>query len=150
MPVFRHTFEVRAPLDQVLAFHCNVQNLIGIQPPLPHIRHIEAPETLKPGSRITFHFSLSPFKEWQAVIDEVRDNGRGHALMIDSSVRSPFPFWRHRHEFFSLDGRTGTLIQDCIDYDLPGGAVGWLLLPFFHLALLSMFLWRQVRTRSLL
>jgi ligand-binding SRPBCC domain-containing protein len=47
---------------------------------------------------------------------------------VDEHVRGPFRQFRHRHgvESETREGVEGTLVADVIEYESPGGAVGWL------------------------
>ena len=41
---------------------------------------------------------------------------------VDVQAKGPYRLWRHRHEFFQVDG--GTRILDTVDYSLPFGPLG--------------------------
>jgi len=46
------------------------------------------------------------------------DEGRGFR---DVQVRGPFARWEHEHRFRSRSGGAGTLLEDRIEFELPGG-----------------------------
>ena len=43
-------------------------------------------------------------------------------LFVDEARRSPYSFWRHRHTF--RETAEGTVVADCVEYELPFGPVG--------------------------
>lgn len=58
---------------------------------------------------------------WDARITEVEPP---HGF-TDIAERSPFTYWRHRHEFKALG--TGTQLRDRVNYAVPFGLIGKLL-----------------------
>lgn len=78
-----------------------------------------AEEGLSEGSRIPFSFYLFNFPiEWVTKVKEWNP-GKGFS---DTQVTGPFSSWNHIHEFESTKG--GTLIRDRIQYQVPFGALG--------------------------
>jgi ligand-binding SRPBCC domain-containing protein len=40
---------------------------------------------------------------------------------VDEARRGPYRYWRHEHVFQPTEG--GTLVEDRVEYDVPGGAI---------------------------
>jgi ligand-binding SRPBCC domain-containing protein len=62
---------------------------------------------------------------WRARISEV-DPPHG---FTDTAERSPFKFWRHRHEF--LPGEGSSILRDTLSYEAPLGILGSLARRLF-------------------
>jgi ligand-binding SRPBCC domain-containing protein len=143
MPVFHSQFKVQATIDQVFAFHRDARNLGKVQPPYPRLLSLRCPDILNIDDTVEIELGPFPRQSWKALVEELRPP-RGNplqALMIDSALKSPFHFFRHRH-FFQADG-TST-------FDPPWGKFGWLLLPAIYLILNLIFIYRRIQTRRLL
>jgi len=41
---------------------------------------------------------------------------------VDEQISGPFRAWRHEHDFEDADG--GTIMRDCVQYELPFGILG--------------------------
>jgi len=148
MPTFHSHFTVQAPLDKVLAFHRDARNLPKVQPPFPKVLSLICPPELSVGSLVEVELGPFPRQSWKVRVDELHEpHGEPRrALMIDTMISGPFPFWRHRHEFTAhVDA---TLIEDTIDFEPPGGRFGWLLLPGVTIVLTLMFCYRRKQTRN--
>lgn len=155
MAVFERDLRIRAPLEDVWAFHSTLDGLRSLTPNWLNLRveEIERPGTdrnshvLTEGTRI--HASVTPIgfgprKRWVSVIEE-RVVRNGLAYFVDSMEDGPFPEWTHAHLFYG-DGDE-TLIRDVVEYDAPAGDVGDELAL---LGLAPMFLFRHYRTRDIL
>jgi ligand-binding SRPBCC domain-containing protein len=155
MAVFERDLRVRAPLDDVWAFHSTVDGLRSLTPGWANLRieEIERPDdsrdahVLTEGTRI--HASVRPLgvgprQRWVSVIEE-RVEGDGRAHFVDSMEDGPFPTWEHTHSFYA-DGDE-TVIRDRVEYETPVGGVGDKLAT---LGLAPMFHYRHRRTRDIL
>jgi ligand-binding SRPBCC domain-containing protein len=150
MPVFYSQFKVQAPIRKVFSFHRNAHNLSKVQPPYPRVLSLRCPEILHVGDRVEIELGPVPRQFWTAQVEELSlPHGQPErALMIDSALRGPFPFFRHRHVFVA-EGND-TWIKDTIDFDPPLGKWGWFLLPGIYLVLYLMFRYRRTQTQLIL
>jgi ligand-binding SRPBCC domain-containing protein len=75
-----------------------------------------------------------PFR-WQSEITQWEPNVR----FKDEQRRGPYRYWKHLH-LFRADG-DGTLVEDGVEYDVPGGSLvhQWLVSP----ELVRVFRYRQ-------
>jgi ligand-binding SRPBCC domain-containing protein len=152
MAVLVHSSLVRAPLDAVFAFHLDPANLAKIQPPGFGLKRVEPSGPVRAGNGLVLDTQVLGWPQrWEVWIEGVIEP-RGdppRAAVIDAARRGPFPYFRHRHEFFAERG--GTRMRDVVDFDPPGGRwVGLLLLPGSWLVMKALFHFRHRRTRALL
>ncbi|WP_313695625.1 SRPBCC family protein [Halorarum halobium] len=158
MSTYRRRTHVDAPFEEVWSFHSRQSGLESVTPAFMNLR-IERvvgpdgeldPEVLEPGTRLEMSvrpFGVGPRQPWTALIRE-RARGDDQGYFVDTMEEGPFPRWRHTHRFRAEDG--GTLVQDEVQYRLPGGAVGRVLGPFAQVGFEPMFRDRHRRTRALL
>lgn len=115
-------YEVRlnAPPEQVWEFFSSVESLALLTPPGRRMTLIGDEREVRNGAlhvaRI-WQFGLIPIL-WKARISQVTPPYG----FTDQAERSPFKFWRHRHDIIPVDG--GTLVRDTVAYQLPFGTIG--------------------------
>ncbi|HEY7156084.1 MAG TPA: SRPBCC family protein [Gemmataceae bacterium] len=123
MPRFETIENLTAPLSRVFGFFSRPAHLIEISPPELHFRLLSAPEQLTLGARIALQgrrWGLS-----QRIVSEVTV-WEPEERFVDEQREGPFKQWVHTHRFEALpDG--GTRLTDCIDYETPGGLLGFIL-----------------------
>lgn len=158
MPTYSRRTRVRAPLDEVWAFHSRIEGLEALTPDFLHLS-VEAvrgpdgepaPEVLSEGTRVWLSvrpFGVAPRQRWRSKI-VAREEGDGQALLRDEMVDGPFPEWVHTHRFFG-DGDE-TVVVDEVAYELPLGPVGEALGPVAVVGFEPMFRYRHRKTRELL
>lgn len=147
MPVFEHSFLVRAPLGEVAAFHDEAASLAAITPPPVRVKVIRFDAPVRAGSRVIFKLLLGPVAvaTWDGEIVEHQPG----AFFRDVLHRGPFGRWSHTHTFAAKAG--GTQVADRVEYEPPFGLVGKMIDPLFiRPALRFMFWYRARRTRALL
>jgi len=131
-----------APLDPVFAFFADPANLERITPSFLHFRVVTPGVEMKRGATIDYRLRLHgiPFR-WQSEIT-AWDAG---ARFRDEQRRGPYRYWRHSHLF--REERNGTVVEDGVDYDVPGGYAvhQWLVGP----DLIRIFTYRQERLREI-
>ncbi|MGA8938529.1 MAG: SRPBCC family protein [Acidobacteriaceae bacterium] len=113
--------------------------------PFPHCEKIIAGS----GTRLTLTIRPIPFSpirlRWQALIQDF------HWLQgfCDVQLRGPFRYWRHCHTVETY--RSGTLLHDDVEYELPLGSLGTLADKLFiQRQLAATFNHRHRRTLELL
>jgi len=158
VPRYERSVRVAADFEDVWEFHSRGEGLVALTPDWFELE-IEAtygpdgepdPETLEEGAVI--HSSVRPFgvgprQRWTSEIVERRRED-GEALFRDRMIDGPFPRWEHTHRF--VDEGAGTLVQDRVEYELPGGPVGRALGPLAVAGFEPMFRYRHRKTRELL
>jgi ligand-binding SRPBCC domain-containing protein len=114
---------IAAPVQKVWDFHSSVAALRVLTPPGRQIEPVGDDLDVREGALHVLKFrQFGLTMEWRARISEV-DPPR---QFVDTAEKSPFPMWRHRHEFIA-EGPAETLIRDTIQYEPPGGPLAWLV-----------------------
>jgi ligand-binding SRPBCC domain-containing protein len=139
MAVFERSVSLRAPLDEVWAFHTTVEGLEAVTPGWLDLR-LESHRRpdgesgdgeLLEGSEVTLSIrplGVGPRQRWTSrIIRRERSDDRGE--FIDEMIDGPFPKWQHTHRFESIP--EGTRLTDRVEYELPLGpasglsGLGW-------------------------
>jgi ligand-binding SRPBCC domain-containing protein len=139
-----HSFVVKAPLSEVVAFHRHSASMAAITPPPIVVRMHTAPAILNEGAPMDFTLWFGPFPlRWTAQIERLTPGG-----FVDRQIRGPFASWEHQHSFAVL-GEESTAVFDIIHAELKSrgpmrivGALMWLNLPI-------LFAYRAWQTRRL-
>ncbi len=172
MNTYRRATRVAAPLDEVWAFHSRIEGLEALTPSFMNLRvhGVERPNAdesaddespkvndsdgsesvLDAGTRVELSirpFGVGPRQHWETEIVE-RERDDDAAYFVDEMNGGPFPYWRHAHRFFGVDGET--IIVDEVTYALPGGPVGDAVSPLAVVGFEPMFRDRHRRTKQLL
>lgn len=156
MAVFERSTLVRAPLDEVWAFHTAPEGLPAAAPGWLHLAvestvgpHGQPVNEFSEGTEVTLSirpFGVVPELTWTARITAVerRDD---RAVFRDEMHDGPFPRWVHTHGFAAEP--EGTRLTDRVEYRLPlgpAGSLSALAWPGFE----AIFAARHRRTKRLL
>ena len=158
MATYTRETRVRAPLEDVWAFHSTLDGLEALTPAFMHleVRSVTGPDgdpdpdVLAAGTRVELAmqpFGVGPRTDWTTVITD-RSEGDGTARFRDVMAEGPFPTWEHTHRFVA-DG-DATVVSDRVEYALPGGAVGRAVSPLGWVGFEPMFRARHRKTKALL
>ncbi|MCB0063262.1 MAG: hypothetical protein KDE19_14170 [Caldilineaceae bacterium] len=105
---YHHRFEVKAPLQDVVAFHQRSASMAAITPPPIIVRMQSTPDILTAGDEMRFTLWLGPLPiHWQARIEDIDGIG-----FLDRQLSGPFTQWEHRHIFESVDEQTTAVIDE--------------------------------------
>lgn len=145
MPVFDYSFQVRAPLAAVQAFHAGTSALRHLTPP-PLIVQLHSIQPLDEGSESKFTLWLGPFPiHWTAVHRDVTPNG-----FTDVQAEGPARMWEHTHTFTEVD-ESVTQIDEHIEFEHANGLIGlFTRLMFARANLWLLFTYRQWATQRAL
>ncbi|WP_144902678.1 SRPBCC family protein [Halobellus captivus] len=158
MATYSRLTRVAAPLDVVWDFHSQISGLEALTPGWLNLR-VESvtgpdgdsdPAVLETGSAIQLSmqpFGVGPRQRWTSVIVE-REEADGRAMFRDEMRGGPFAEWIHTHRFVA-DGEE-TIIEDVVEYELPGGDVGGAVSPLAVVGFEPMFRGRHRKTKELL
>lgn len=123
MPVFKRRDLIAAPAAEVFDWHARPGALERLIPPWQEIRVLGRTGGIEDGARTVIRIRKGPFKfRWVAVH---RDFEPGRQF-VDEQVSGPFASWRHSHRV-SPEGSDQSVLEDEINYRLPGGKLGELL-----------------------
>ncbi|MFB6251190.1 MAG: SRPBCC family protein [Halobellus sp.] len=158
MATYSRLTRVDAPLSDVWDFHSRISGLKALTPDWMNLR-IEAvtgpdgepsPEILTEGSEIQMSmqpFGVAPRQEWTSVITE-REESDDRAMFRDEMRGGPFATWVHTHRFVADGGET--VIDDEVEYELPGGGLGRSISPLAVVGFEPMFRGRHRKTKAVL
>jgi len=149
--VFEYASNLKAEPRKVFLFHLEPENISRVNPWWIRVVSLESPERIAVGAQICLRvLSLGLPQTWVVNVKELVDfsGTPGRAHILDVAEKSPFPLWRHLHEFWAApDGTTG--LVDRVEFHPPGGPFGFFLLPFIRKAFLVMFRARHEATRKI-
>jgi ligand-binding SRPBCC domain-containing protein len=146
MPQFEVTTSLRSPIAEVFDFLSRSANLIEVTPPEFNIRLVEGPERLHLGARLVLHVRRWGFT--QRLVSEVTAF-EPDRLLVDEQREGPVPKWVHTHLLETVPG--GTRMTDRIEFEAPGGMLGFLLATESIISeLQELFAYRERRFRELL
>ena len=148
--VFEHASNLKADPRKVVAYHLEPKNISSISPSWIRVLSLESPDKISEGSKIRLKvLSLGLPQSWEVTVEQVRDfeGTPAKAHILDVADRSPFPLWRHLHEFWAApDGTTG--LVDRIEFLPPFGFLGRLALPVIRAFFGALFRARHEATRK--
>jgi ligand-binding SRPBCC domain-containing protein len=158
MSVYQRETRVSAPLSVVWDFHSNVSGLQALTPDFMNLRVDTVtgpdgepdPDVLEIGAEINLSirpFGVAPRQSWTSVIVD-REYGNGAAMFRDAMEDGPFERWVHMHRFFADDDET--IINDRVEYRLPGGRLGNVASPVATIGFEPMFRFRHRKTKEIL
>ncbi|HVB36140.1 MAG TPA: SRPBCC family protein [Candidatus Acidoferrales bacterium] len=118
---------IEAPAEKVFAWHAQPGALERLTPPWEPIEIVEPAPGIHNGSRGAFRVRVGPFRvRW-----EFEHRGYIDGRQFQDFQRSgPFRRWEHTHRFIP-DGPAACWLEDCIEYQLPTGALASLLAGWF-------------------
>lgn len=119
--MYTKVFELRVPVpvEKVWEFYKSPAALEKLSRPSDHVRILNPEVGVEEGvlHKVRMRKFGLPIK-WEARISQVTPPYG----FTDQAEKSPFKFWRHRHDFIP-DG-DGTLIRDVVVYEMPFGKLG--------------------------
>jgi ligand-binding SRPBCC domain-containing protein len=115
---------IPAPIDRVFDFFSEAANLNQITPPWLHFKILTKDSIrMEKGTHIDYFLRLHAIPLiWKTQIIEWDPPYH----FVDLQLKGPYKYWRHSHRFETK--RNGTVMQDSVDYIVPGG----FLSPLFH------------------
>lgn len=110
---------IEAPADDVYAWHMRPGALQRLTPPWVRLEAPHLPPRIENGARTTLTVRWFLFRfRWEL---EHTDCIPGQEF-TDVQVEGPFRVWKHRHAFEN-DG-AACFVEDRVEYEVPGGAMG--------------------------
>lgn len=122
MPHYSVTLEIAHPLSDLFTYLTRPKNLVQLAPPDLHLELLTAPEILILGSRLVWKG-----RRWgisQQITQEVATFERDNLIIVEQK-QGPFKRWVHANRFEATD--TGTRIVEKIEYEPPGGLLGYVI-----------------------
>lgn len=113
---------VAAPADEVFDFLIRPENVIRVTAPSSGLKPVGAPDILEQGSRI--ELELTGFGPPQRFLYEVTEFDRPNRF-TETLVKGPLASFRHEHLFETTEN--GTRVLDLVEFQPPGGMLGFLV-----------------------
>jgi ligand-binding SRPBCC domain-containing protein len=146
MPHFETSTILAPPIATVFDFLSLSAKLVEVTPPEFNVRLVEAPERLHFGARVVLQARRWGFS--QRLASEVTRFEPDH-LLVEEQREGPFRKWIHTHLLEPVPG--GTRMTDRIEFEPPGGMLGFLLTPETIVSeLQDLFAYRERRFKELL
>jgi uncharacterized protein len=144
MAVFVRSSSMPATAHELADWHFRAGAIDRLIPPWEDVEILERPGAMADGAVARFRMrKFGVGIEWVARHHQV-EAGRG---FTDTQERGPFRSWVHRHSFLP-EGDRSSMLEDRIQYELPGGIVGRTFGGgTVARDLERMFTWRHARTR---
>lgn len=124
MPRFEYETRLTCLPQSLFDFLLRPQNVARVSDPNTGLNIVAAPEVVEVGSRI--HFQLMGLGQVQKAIHEIIEIDRP-ARILEVQVEGPVRQWRHEH-LFEAD-EEGVRMLDLIDFEPPGGLLGFIATP---------------------
>ena len=118
----RRRVHLNAPIDEIFAFHADAMNLADITPPWLDFEILTPGVKMRVGALIDYRIKLKGMPmHWRTEITAWEPGVR----FIDTQRRGPYRKWIHEHRFtrVSSEHGEGTIVEDDVRYDVPGGAL---------------------------
>lgn len=144
--VFNRRSRIPAPCSEVFAWHARPGAIERLSPPWEPVEIVDRGGGIdRDGSRVVLKTRIGPFtRRWVAEHHGFRPGEQ----FRDTQVEGPFARWEHTHRF-EADGEQACVLEDHIEYALPGGSLGRLLGgPMVRSKLESMFAYRHATTAA--
>jgi uncharacterized protein (TIGR01777 family) len=119
---FVKCLELDSDTDEVFRWHTRPGAFERLLPPWESVRVLDRGNGVAPDSRVSLETRIGPFsKRWLAVHSDVQE-GRS---FTDEQLEGPFESWVHTHTVVPSSGNGGgSVLEDRVEYALPGGTVG--------------------------
>lgn len=145
MAIYKSSFIVNAPLEEVAGFHADTNALKVLNPPFVIVQ-LHRVDPMADGSISEFTLWMGPIPiRWRAIHSDVSSNG-----FTDTLEDGLMAFWQHHHRFEAIDKDT-TKIHEHIEYEYPSGWRGLTSrILFGRLGLTALFMYRKWATHRAL
>ncbi len=114
---------VELPAGELFKWHERPGAFDSLKPPWQKMEIVRAPAAIQQGEVVSVVLFFGPVRvPWTSEIVSVEPE-RG---FTDVQAAGPWAYWRHEHNFIP-DGDHASVMEDRVDYIVPGGAMGELL-----------------------
>lgn len=120
---FLATSRIPASAEAVFDWHEAPGAFERLTPPGEHVRVVQREGGIRNGARVSLRVGPGPLSlRWDL---EHRDYEHGRSF-TDQQLAGPFRYWKHVHRMIP-QGPHASVLEDAIEYELPWGAIGWLV-----------------------
>lgn len=137
---------IQCSVDELFAFHLDLNNLKNITPKDTKVTLLNEMFTPKEGDILRLH-TVKNFIPmiWEVEIYKIVSPN----LLVDIAIKSPFSFWKHSH-IFTDKGDGLCELKDLVEYTAPFGFLGRWFDFFIKRELEKMFDYRHKVTHDIL
>jgi ligand-binding SRPBCC domain-containing protein len=122
MAVFEDEFIVNCPVQKVFDFLLRPANIVRVADPSVGLKFIDPPEVVQQGTRLSFQIlAMGQVQKAEHEITLVTPP----SLIVEELRKGVMKKWRHEHIFEDQAG--STRIIDRIEFEPPGGILGFLV-----------------------
>jgi ligand-binding SRPBCC domain-containing protein len=122
MGSYRAEVLLAAPAEAIFDFLIRPENVIRVTAPNAGLKPVSSPDVLEQGSRI--ELELSGYGPPQRFLYEVTEFLRPDRF-TETLVKGPLKAFQHEHLFETTSN--GTLVSDRVEFQPPGGMLGFLV-----------------------
>lgn len=146
MKTYEKKSYIQCDIEDLFAFHLDLDNLKNITPPDTKVTLESEKVTPKEGDLIKIKTlkNFIPIR-WSVLIKKVQKPD----LLVDLAIRSPFGFWQHSHIFTQIKEGICEL-KDVVEYKPPLYPFGNIFNFFIDHELEKMFTYRHKITKEIL
>ena len=122
MPHYTTTLEIPHPLPELFTYLTRPKNLAQLAPPDLNLELVTAPEIMILGSQLVWKG-----RRWgvsQQITQEVATFDRDKLIVVEQK-QGPLKRWIHANHFEAI--AAGTRIVEKIEYEPPGGLLGYVV-----------------------
>ena len=136
---------IAAPAERVFAWHARPGALARLIPPWERVDVLSTEGGIAAGARVVVRLHVGPFAiRWTARHTHYVEG----VEFVDEQESGPFSSWRHTHRV-EPDGPSACVLEDRVEFRLPGGPIGNALgRPFVRAKLRRMFKHRHEVTAA--
>jgi len=122
MPIAEYETHLNCSPAGLFDFLSQISNVPKVTDPKIGISFTSAPDIIEHGSRLDFQ--IITFGQVVKSTHQIMQFERPR-LVEEQQIQGPMKAWVHRHEYTATP--EGVLMQDRVDFELPGGLIGLLL-----------------------
>jgi ligand-binding SRPBCC domain-containing protein len=146
MPHYNVTVEIAKPVSELFLYLTKPKNLMQLAPPDMNLEIVTAPDILVLGSR--FVWKGRRYGVSQQITQEVTTFEKDKQIVVEQK-EGPLKRWIHANHFEATD--TGTRIHEKIEFEPPGGLLGFLVTAdAIRRELVKLLAYREKRLKEIL
>lgn len=145
MKTITKTTLINCTQEELFDFHLDSNNITKITPKDTKVELLNDDTTTFEGKIVKIKTTkLFIPTYWEVKIEKLQKPN----ILVDVALKSPFKYWKHQH-IFTQKGDMCEL-KDIIEYQLPFGIFGKIVMPLITLDIKNMFNYRHKKTKQIL
>lgn len=145
MPTIATTLILPRSVSEMFTYFARPQHVIELSRPELNMQLVSGPEQLHLGAQTVFQAERLGIT--QQMMSEVTHFEPDRLIVLEQR-KGPFRQWIQKQQFTATEN--GTQLEDCIDFEPPGGILGLMVsADWIKQDLLKMFAYREGRLREM-